>query len=182
MNKLLKDKILLFRLSIRKDPDAFGKVYDEYISRIYRFIYFKVSREEEAQDLASETFLKAWQHIQEGKSVKRISSFLYSIARNLVIDHYRKKMFTIEAGEADAAGMLKGDTKQNTQTENKQEYSVLLVAMSKLKEEYKEVVQLRYLDELSIGEIADVLGKSKGAVRVTLHRASKNLRGICDKK
>ncbi len=178
MNKLLKNKILLFRLCIRRDPDAFGKVYDEYINRIYRFIYFKVSREEEAQDLASETFLRAWQHIQEGKDIKQLSAFLYSIARNLVIDHYRKKMITVSAEEADISGILTDEGKQKMKVEGTQEYAALLAAMNKMKEEYREVVQLRYIDELSIGEIAEILGKNKGNVRVTLHRASKTLRDV----
>lgn len=178
MNKLLKNKILLFQLSIRKDPETFGKVYDEYINRIYRFIYFKVSREEEAQDLASETFLRAWQYIQEGKEIKQLGAFLYSIARNLVIDHYRKKVLMVNAEDADAAGSLTDGGAGQLKIEGAQEYGALLSAMSKLKDEYKEMVQLRYIDELSVGEIAEVLGKNKGAVRVTLHRASKTLREV----
>lgn len=181
MNKLIRDKILLFRISAKKDPEAFGKVYDEYVNRIYRFIYFKVSSSEEAQDIASETFLRAWQYIQEGKPVKQLSAFLYSIARNLVIDHYRRRILSLNTEDAEIAGVFsdKGDLKNKIEISG--DYSSLLAAMGKLKEEYREIVQLKYLDELSVGEIAEILGKTKGTVRVTLHRASKTLREICDK-
>lgn len=180
MNKLIRDKIWLFRLSVKKDPEVFGKVYDEYVNRIYRFIYFKVSSSEEAQDISSETFLRAWQYIQEGKPIKQLSAFLYSIARNLVIDHYRRRVLSLNAEEAETAGLFsdKGDLKNKVETNR--DFSSLLVAMKKMKEEYREIVQLKYLDELSVGEIAEILGKTKGAVRVTLHRASKTLREICD--
>ncbi len=178
MNRLLKEKLLLFRITTRRDPDAFGKVYDEYVNRIYRFIYFKVSSEEEAKDLASETFLRAWQHLQEGKNVKQLSAFLYSIARNLVIDHYRKKAILVNAEEISEIGFLSDKGKLASQVETGQEYRALLSAMGKMKEEYREILQLRYIDELSLGEIAEILGKNKGTVRVTLHRASKTLREI----
>lgn len=184
MNKLIRDKIWLFRLSVKKDPEAFGKVYDEYVNRIYRFIYFKVSSPEEAQDIASETFLRAWQYIQEGKSIKQLSAFLYSIARNLVIDHYRRKVLSLNAEEAETAGLFSDKVDHKVDLKNKietnRDFSSLLIAMKKMKEEYREIVQLKYLDELSVGEIAEILGKTKGAVRVTLHRASKTLREICD--
>lgn len=178
MQRKLKEKLLLFRIKVRKDPEAFGQIYDEFVNRIYRFIYFKVSREEEAQDLTSETFLRAWQHLQEGKPVRQLSAFLYSIGRNLVVDHYRRKAVTAVNDEEVKEGVLSDKGKAAAAIESQQEFSALLTAMAKLKEEYREVVHLRYIDELGIGEIAEILGKSKGSVRVTLHRASGTLREL----
>ena len=95
-----------------------------------------------------------------------------------MIDHYRKKVLLVNAEDADAAGNLTDGGAEKLKVEGAQEYGALLSAMSKLKDEYKEMVQLRYIDELSVGEIAEVLGKNKGTVRVTLHRASKTLREV----
>ena len=173
--------MLLFRITARKDPDAFGKAYDEYINRIHRFIYFKVSSPEEAQDLASETFLRAWQYLQEGKPIKQLSPFLYGIARNLVVDHYRKKVTSISADQISESAALSDMGMAKMKLETNQEYGALISAIAKMKEEYREIVHLRYLDELTIGEIAQILGKTKGNIRVTLHRASKTLRDIINK-
>ncbi|MBI2099202.1 RNA polymerase sigma factor [Candidatus Uhrbacteria bacterium] len=181
MNKYIKEKLLLFRITSRKDPEAYGKVYDEYVNRIYRFIYFKVSGEEEARDLVSETFLRAWQYLQEGKQIKQLSSFLYKIARNLVIDHYRKKAMSVLTESELPAAMFGDEGRQGKEIETKHDFGLLLAAMNKMKEEYREVVQLKYIDGLSVGEIADILDKNRGAVRVTLHRASKTLRELMNK-
>ena len=91
MQNTLRDKLLLYRVKSRKDPEAFGKIYDVYASRIYRFLYFKVPSVEEAQDLTSDTFLRLWQYLQEGKPVKNLGALTYQIARNLAIDYYRSR-------------------------------------------------------------------------------------------
>lgn len=182
MNGILKEKLLLFRITVKKDPEAFGKVYDEYVNRIYRFIYFKVSSAPEAEDLTSEVFLRAWQYLQEGKSVKQLSAFLYKIGRNLVVDHYRNKMLSVSTSEPEVAVLLTDKGKTIKKLETNQEYGALLAAMSKMKEEYREVVHLKYIDELDTGEIAEILGKSTGNVRVILHRASNTLKELLNKK
>lgn len=70
----LKNQYLLFRAK-NKDPESFTKVYDLYVERIYRFIFFKVANPEDAQDLTSEVFLKTWQYINDGKEVKNLNAF-----------------------------------------------------------------------------------------------------------
>ena len=87
----IQEKILFSRLK-GKDKDAFVKVYDLYLDNIYRFIYFKIGNETEAQDLTSTVFLKAWNYIQSKgiAEYKTLKSLIYKIARNTVIDHYRK--------------------------------------------------------------------------------------------
>ena len=77
----------------------FGKIYDKYIDKIYRFIFLKVSSEDVTKDLCSETFLRGWEAFQDEKKIDNIQAFLYQIARNLVIDHYREK------GRAQVAGI-----------------------------------------------------------------------------
>ena len=168
----LKDKFLLWRIKSKRDAEAYGEIYDQYIAKIYRFIFFKVGRAEDAEDIASETFLRAWQYINEGKPVKYLNALLYSIARNLVIDHFRQKKSKSEVA-------LDYETMENIGDENKtiknievgQEMKQILESLQSLKDEYREVIVMHYIDELGVGEIAEILGKSNGNVRVLLHRA-----------
>ena len=88
----LKEKYLLFKAKSFNDAEAYGQIYDRYIERIYRFIFFKVSNQSDAEDIASETFLKVWQYIKEGQPVKNLNALLYSVARNLIIDYYRLRV------------------------------------------------------------------------------------------
>ncbi|MSU75539.1 MAG: sigma-70 family RNA polymerase sigma factor [Candidatus Magasanikbacteria bacterium] len=171
--KLDENKIL-YRLRTAPNPDDFGVLYDTYVKQIYRFVYFKVGGHEEAEDIASEVFLKAWHYIQAKKEVKSFRGLLYSIARNCVIDLYRARALRPEVlmGEEIEASDA-GNWEKEFQ--NKDESQAVLTALKKLKQEYKEVITLRYIEELEIHEIAGIIGKSRVGVRVTLHRAIKKL-------
>ncbi len=179
MPSKLNEKILLYKLLTERDPEAFAALYDIYLTRIYRFVYFKVSSHEEAEDLTSEVFLKTWHYIQEKREVESFSGLLYRIARNCIIDLYRQKaskpeIFTDEEIDASDEGKWLGA--MNVKAENQQ----LFIALKKLKQEYQEVLTLKYIDELEIDEISAITEKGRVAVRVTLHRALKKLREIID--
>jgi RNA polymerase sigma-70 factor (ECF subfamily) len=90
MNKAT-EKILLFQIQQKQNSEAYGKLYDAYVRQIYRFVYFKVSTHEEAEDITAEVFLKAWRYLQEKKEVKSFSGLLYRIARNGIVDLYRAR-------------------------------------------------------------------------------------------
>ena len=179
MSSRLKEKFLLFRIRAKKDPEAFGAVYDAYVKQIYRFIYFKVSSAEQAEDLTSEAFLKAWQYLKEKRDVTNLQALLYSVARTVVIDHYRAnnclpgtisldETISDETAEVASEKFLKD-------METKFDTTMVLEKLRGLKDEYRDVVIMRYLDEMSTGEIAAVLGKNASNVRVILHRATKAL-------
>ena len=170
--KSLKDQFLLWRIRSKKDAEAYGEIYDQYIAKIYRFIFFKVGRAEDAEDLASETFLKTWQYVSEGKPVKNLNALLYSVARNLVIDHFREKKTRHEAVlEDELLENLADKSDLAKKLEIGREMKNVLRSLRSLKDEYREIIVMHYIDELDIGEIAEILGKSRGNVRVTLHRA-----------
>lgn len=179
MRSLLKEKFLLFRIRAKKDPEAFGMVYDAYVKQIYRFVYFKVSSAEQAEDLTSETFLKAWQYLKEKREVPHLQALLYSIARSVVIDHYRRT--ACERGDvpADDERLSElaeaGSEKLLREVETKFDMTRVIEKLRGLKDEYRDVVIMRYLDEMTTGEIAEALGKSASNVRVLLHRATKAL-------
>jgi RNA polymerase sigma-70 factor (ECF subfamily) len=177
----LQNKILLSRLKA-KDPEAFAELYDGYASRIYRFIYFKVSSVVEAQDLTAEVFLKTWQYLsnEENAEIKNLNAWLYHLARNVVIDWYRKqnKQPLALDEQAEEAAVEETTEKINLNWEMEQ----VTAALRQLKDEYREVLVMRYLDELEIVEIAKALEKSRGAVRVLIHRALRALQELVDKQ
>jgi len=155
---------------------AFSQIYDQCVEKIYRFIILKVSSQEIAQDLCSETFLRGWQSFKKNnKKIDNPRAFLYQIARNLIIDHYREKgkMQTISADYipiTDPRVDLEEETKASS------DLDTIKALLANLKDEYQEVVIWHYIDDLSIAEIAKMLKKSEGTVRVTLHRALKAVR------
>ena len=176
MKNPLSKKILFLKIK-NQDPDAYSQFYDLYITRIYRFIYFKVNSVNDAQDLTSEVFLRLWQHIKESREIKNMNAYVYMMARNCVIDFYRERTRDRELSlESDQVLEIPDEQRDILAQQMKNsDLESILTGLSNLKDEYKEVLVLRFLDELSITEIADVLGKSKGAVRVLLHRATKTL-------
>lgn len=181
-HKKVQEKVIIFKVKTKRDPDSFGEFYDLYVERIYRFIYFKVSSTEDAQDLTSEVFLKVWQYINEKNIIKNLNALIYQIARNLVIDYYRKKAkSSINAEET----LLKNITDTKSEDMQKQVHTLIEMQgleplLRKLKDEYREVIVLRYIEEYSLKEIASILDKQTGNVKVLLHRAVKRLKEMCE--
>lgn len=181
----LKRKYLFLKVQ-KKDPEAFGELYDIYIDKIFRFVYFKISSFEESQDLAADVFLKLWQEIIKEKKIENLNALIYTIARNLVIDHFRQKQrqdINFSQIDFDELNMIKDniDQKLIKQIDLSQEVEQVHQALWKLKDEYREVIILRYINEYSNAEISEILNKKKGAVKVMLHRAVKNLQDYLSK-
>lgn len=176
----MKDKIierkLLFAVRNRKDKQAFGELYDLYVEKIYRFVYFKISNREEAEDLTSDVFLKTWNYLMENteKELGSFSGLIYRIARNNIIDHYRKKSRMQEVALDEGVDAPANDLIQ--QVEIGYDVEKLMDLVKKLKQDYQEVLILRYVEELSVGEIAEIMNKSSVGVRVLLHRATNKLK------
>ncbi len=154
----------------------FSKIYDQYINKIYRFIFLKVNSQEVAQDLTSETFLRGWESFKEKNAeIENPQAFLYRIARNLVIDYYRERGKT-EVVSAELNPLI--DSRQNLEEKSllNSDLEIVRFHLTKLKEEYQNVIIWHYLDDLSISEIAKMLDKSEEATRVMLHRGLKALK------
>lgn len=154
------------------DAEAFARIYDGYIDKVYKFIYYKVNTIESAEDLTSQVFTKILEYILEGKQIDSIQALIYRAARNQVVDYYRRsrREVPIELAESKTATSFEEDIK------DKEGLAVIEAALRKLKGEAKEAMILRYIDECSVKEVAKILGKSEGAVRVMIHRAKKDLR------
>jgi RNA polymerase sigma-70 factor (ECF subfamily) len=165
-----------------KPDKKFSKVYDQYVNKIYRFIFLKVNSQAIAEDLTSETFLRCWESLKKSSDsnpgiggIENIQSFLYKIARNLVIDHYREKG-KAQIMPVEYAAVI--DPKQDLEEKSLFDSDVnqIRLALTDLKEDYQNVIIWHYLDDLPIIEVAKMLGRTEEATRVLLHRALKNLK------
>jgi len=196
----IQEKILFTRL-VKKDKEAFIDFYKQYIDQIYRYIYFKVGTKEEAEDLTSSFFIKVWNSIQEGNIVEfaTLKAYFYTIARNLVIDHYRKNAnaaiplpeetdYGSQDGFSDNLKIRKSDPAyidDRQDIEHKidmdQDIEMIKQKIFKLKDEYREVIILKYLEGLSTKEIAVIIDKTLPNTRVLSHRALKALKELIEK-
>ena len=184
MNKNRQDKKLFFRIK-KKDREAFLEAYDLYVDDIYRFVYFKVGREEEARDITSEVFLKVWNYAQshELDEAKSLRAFIYKTARNSVIDYYRR-LKEVEVSLNEEIGETLSDEKQNlfSQIENISDMKLIRESLPQLKDEYREIILMRFVDDLSFAEIAEITGKTAGNIRVLVFRALQSLKDLIDNK
>ena len=168
----LTEKVLILKARLG-DKDAFGSIYNKYINKIYRFAFYRTSSKEIAEDIASQVFLKLFEKINQGGQIKSLQALLYQITRNLIIDHYRSKHNTEVPLEFETAKQVTTmHEKINVRIDNE----VLRPAVMKLKEEYREVIILKYIEELSITEISKIIDKSPGNIRTITHRAIVELR------
>ncbi|MEK7630035.1 MAG: sigma-70 family RNA polymerase sigma factor [Patescibacteria group bacterium] len=162
------------------DDKAFGELYDTYMPRIYRFIFLKVKRKQDAEDLSHQVFLSAWQNIQsyEFRGFP-FSSWLYRIAGNAVIDYYRTWK-----NNASLDNMPEDYFSENPELAKNvdavMDIQFVKTFLHKLESDQQNVLIMKFVDDLSNKEIAEALGKKEGAVRVIQHRALKQLKKYID--
>lgn len=158
------------------DNHAFEQVYDLYVKKIYRYIYYKTSSHTQAEDLTSEVFCNSWQHISQGKKINNLNAFIYRIAHNLVVNFYtQKEKHPIELNE-ELKATIPGKKDFTEDVDINIEVEQIKKIINQLPSSYQEVIRFRYLDELSIVEISNILNKSKNSVYVLIHRALKALK------
>ena len=154
--------------------DAFIEAYDAYSDAIFRYCYFRVYDRQRACELMQECFMRTWQSIVDGKEIKSMRAFLYRVANNLIIDHVRKKK------EASLDAMTEGGfdpgNDGHKEIELAAEAGQVMKLLDRIDEEHRDVVVMRYLDDLSPKEIAEAIGETENVVSVRLHRAMKKLR------
>jgi RNA polymerase sigma-70 factor (ECF subfamily) len=173
------EKVLLYRLYDQRDADAFGQLYDRYAPKLYRYLSFKVGTAPEAEDLTAEVFLKTWEYVRRQEApIVNFRAFVYRLARNAVVDHYRRRAEREHLADEAALEAVPEPVERSVAALVSRSSDLALVerALRALKDEYREVVILRYIEGLSPNEISRVLDKSAGSVRVTLHRALGALR------
>ena len=167
--------------AIGHDADAFGKLYDMHVDRVYRHVYYRVGNEADAEDLTQQVFLKAWQAIGRYRRVASpFVAWLMTISHNLVVDFYRTRKDQAYL-EAD---ILADDGAANPEqtAEAVLEQQRLRRAILQLRGDEQQVVMLRFIEGFEFAEIASLLKKKEGNVRVILHRALVRLRRIVEQE
>ncbi len=160
------------------DATCFGRLYDHYMSRIYRFIVLKVATKAEAEDLAHEVFTKAWRNMPRYTFQGfPFSSWLYQIARHQVIDYYRVKKEHQSLENANEEALSVAAT-LDQDTDLALSVGRVKLAIKKLNSDQQDVILMRFVDDLSHREIAKAMKKSEGAVRLIQHRAIHELKKI----
>jgi RNA polymerase sigma-70 factor, ECF subfamily len=158
----------------RGDAPAFGQIYDLFSQPLFNFILGRVRNRHLAEDLLHTVFLKAWNRVPDYRPQEnaKFSTWLYQIANYTVIDHWRTRK--------DTAGidMVENLAQFAVQPKGYETYAYLWEAMATLRDDYRAVLHLRFLDDLSVEETAFAMDKSAVGVRVLQHRALKALRKI----
>lgn len=161
--------------------EQFSQIYDQYIEKIYRFVYLKVNDQQIAEDLTSKVFLKGWESFKkQGQSIKNPSAFLYQIARNNVIDYYRGKGRTRVISTDNAVELMDMQTGAHEQAILNADVNMVKKAILKLDKEQQDIIIWHYLDDMEIPEVAKLLGRPEGTVRVMLHRGLKDLKDLIE--
>ena len=164
------DESRLIRQAKAGNRDAFAALYRSYHPKVYRYILFRVDSVATAEDLSSEVFVRLVDRIDQFDERGRpILAWLYTIARNLVSDHYRRE------GRAEQTELHDGLVDDTVDPSQAAHYSLLesdlAIALGQLTEEQRQVIMLRFFEDLDNAATARVLDKSVGAVKALQHRA-----------
>lgn len=158
------------------EADAFGRLYDQYSDTVYRYIYYRVGGKATAEDLTSETFLRALRRIGtftwQGRD---FGAWLVTIARNLVADHFKSSRFRLEVTTGEMLDANEVERSPEDSVLESLSNAALLDAVKRLNPQQQECVTLRFLQGLSVAETARVMGKNEGAIKTLQYRAVRTL-------
>ena len=163
----------------KTDPEAFGKLYELYVERIYNYVFYRVGNHQDAEDLTAKVFHRALNHIPNynNKGVP-FAAWLYRIAHNLVANWHRdRKRRQIVALEQVA---LSGDKEENPHkaAERSNERELLLAAIQKLPPERQHLLTLKFVERMSNADIGQLMGRSEGAIKSLYHRTLVSLKDL----
>lgn len=157
--------------------EQFSQIYDQYIEKIYRFVYLKVNSQEIAEDITSRVFLKGWEAYKNNQEpIQNIRAFLYKIARNTIIDHYRDTGRTKIVTTDYVAQIADNKTNLYEKAILNSDIEMVKSALQNIKKDYQDVIIWHYLEDIPIAEIAEIIDKPAVNVRVMLHRGLKSLK------
>jgi RNA polymerase sigma-70 factor (ECF subfamily) len=166
----------LVRLAQDGSSEAFGELYRIYMDTVFRYIYYRVSTRALAEDLTSETFVRALRRITTFSWQGRdFGAWLVTIARNLVADHFKSSRHRMEVSTGE---MLDSNEVEASPEDSVLEHlsnEALLDAVRRLNDQQRECVTLRFLQGLSVAETADIMGKNEGAIKTLQYRAVRTL-------
>lgn len=163
----------------RVDPARFEALYRKYLAQVYSYAYYELRDHHDAEDATERTFVAALTNLprfeeraqpQEGWGSSTFRVWLFRIARNVVADRHRARRRRPETG-LEAVATLEGGEDPAREVVRREEAGEAWQAVARLQGDRRRAVVLRFVDEMTTAEIAGVLGRSEGAVRVLIHRA-----------
>ncbi len=173
----MQDEERLVGRAQKGEQEAFSQLYEENFDKIYRYVIVRIGNEAEAEDLTQQVFMKALESIASFKwKGVPVSAWLFRIAHNQVVDYLRKKTKQTTVALDESIPSSHGDPEMVV--ENKQDFERILSATKQLTPAQQEVISLRFVSELSVAEVARVMGRSGGAVKALQHSALVALRKI----
>ena len=165
-------KFLVFRFYRFRDRQAYDDLYAYFGPKLYRFLAFKLPRDEDADELTGEVLLRAWEYMV-ASDVQEVGGLYFKIARNLIADFYRQRKVTTELVETSPAAIQPGSLSEDVA--NKLEIEQLRANIKRLSPDQVEVITLRFFDQMTVEEIAAVTQKTPNNIRVLIHRARQAL-------
>jgi RNA polymerase sigma-70 factor, ECF subfamily len=158
------------------DQEAFGRLYDRYVDVVFRFVLFRVGDRPLAEDLTSETFLRALRRISSVSYQGRdVGAWFVTIARNLVLDHVKSSRYRLEMTTADILDSSADDRGPEHEVVEEATAAELMRCVAQLGRDQQECIMLRFMQGMSVSETAAVMGRNEGAVKALQHRAVRRL-------
>lgn len=161
------------------DAEAFGQLYDHYATLVYRYVYNRVGDRATAEDVTSETFVRALRRIDSLSFQGRdVGAWLVTIARNIVLDHVKSSRYRLEVATADMRDADRATDGPEDAVVAHLTNRELLACVQQLGSEQQECIVLRFIHGLSVAETAEIMGKKDGAIKALQHRAVRRLAGL----
>lgn len=163
--------------AVNGDTEAFSYIYEKNVTRIYNYIYYRIGFEADAEDLTARVFHRAFGHIEkyQEKGVP-FTAWLYRIAHNLTANWYRDMQRRKEISLEDQLDLPHLGEPPERQVEWTQEKELLMKAIRRLPPDRQQLILLKYLEDLTNGEIAVIMGRTEGAIKSLYHRSLVSLR------
>ena len=161
------------------DAEAFGLLYDHYVTMVHRYVYHRVGDRATAEDVTSETFVRALRRIDSLSFQGRdVGAWLVTIARNIVLDHVKSSRYRLEVSTADMRDADQATDGPEDAVVAHLTNRELLACVQQLGSEQQECIVLRFIHGLSVSETAEIMGKKDGAIKALQHRAVRRLAGL----
>ena len=167
--------------------DRFLKAFEEYSDALFRHASLRISDREKAIDLVHDTYTKVWTYVRSGHEVEQFRPFLYKVLNNLIIDEYRKKKEASLDALLDIEGVDEGSFEELQENSVEQLAATIdgkkaFAELERLPDEFREVIILRFVDELGPKEISQLIEESENVVSVRLHRGLAMLRKLMEQE
>ena len=174
LQMMVQDDIAPLVSDAVENPAAFGRLYDRFVQRIYRYVYSRVGNAHEAEDITSQTFIAAYESLRRYRERGQFLAWLFRIARSKINDHFRRSRR--EVGLDAAERIVEVDDALGALIQN-EELIRLQALIKKINDDERELIRLRYVADLSFVEMAELLGKREDAVKKSVYRLLGRLKG-----